>query len=96
VVLSEEKCIGANYDKLRKFCEERELSLSRHGGSVTWQHEYYQIFMFAADADAEVFCKAFGGERMHPSEKGRGKNWSQWKKGTYKPKPKGPHDFSKD
>jgi hypothetical protein len=29
--------------------------------------------------------KAFGGERMHPSERGKGKRWAQWKKGTYKP-----------
>jgi hypothetical protein len=32
---------------------------------------------------------------MHPSERGKGKNWAQWKKGTYKPKPPSPYDFSK-
>jgi hypothetical protein len=32
--------------------------------------------------------------RMHPSERGKGKRWSQWKKGTYKPKPRSPYDFS--
>jgi hypothetical protein len=37
--------------------------------------------MFAEEADAEVFRKEFGGEAMHPSEKGHGKNWARWKKG---------------
>ena len=49
--------------------------------------------MFAEEADAEVFSKEFGGEPMHPSERGKGKNWSQWKKGTYMPKAKGLYDF---
>jgi len=50
--------------------------------------------MFADGEHAEVFSREFGGEPMHPSERGNGKNWSQWKKGTYKPKPKGPYDLS--
>ena len=45
VSLHEDKCIGQNFHKLRDFCRERELSVSRHGHSVTWQHEYYQVFM---------------------------------------------------
>jgi hypothetical protein len=39
--------------------------------------------MFAEEQHAEVFSKEFGGERMHPSEKGKGKRWGTWKKGTY-------------
>jgi hypothetical protein len=34
---------------------------------------------------ADLFMQEFGGEPMHPSERGRGKHWSQWKKGTYRP-----------
>jgi hypothetical protein len=86
VVLPEEKCIGQHFGEFRTFCEERGLSLSRHGHTVVWEHNFYQVFMFATDEDAEIFCGAFEGERMHPSEKGRGKNWSRWRKGTYKPK----------
>jgi hypothetical protein len=93
VALPEEKCIGQNFHKLRRFCEDRKLSLSRHGHSVTWRYEYYQVFMFASDEHARIFSKEFGGELMHPSERGKGKNWSQWKKGTYKPKSKSPYDF---
>ena len=93
VALPEDDCIGANFHKLRRFCEDQKLSHSRHGHSVVWRKEWYQVFMFAEEADAEVFSKEFGGEPMHPSERGKGKNWSQWKKGTYMPKPKWPYDF---
>jgi hypothetical protein len=40
--------------------------------------------MFAEEGHANTFCKEFGGDRMHPSEKGKGKNWSFWRKGTAK------------
>ena len=96
VVLHEDKCTGANFHKLREFCNEYKLALSRHGHSVTWQHEHYQVFMFAEEQHAYVFSREFGGEPMHPSERGKGKHWSQWKKGTYKAKPRNPYDFSED
>jgi hypothetical protein len=51
-------------------------------------------FRFADEQHAETFMKEFGGERMHPSERGKGKRWSMWKKGAYKPKPRSPYDFS--
>jgi hypothetical protein len=96
VCLIEEKCTGANYDKLRGFCRVRGLALSNHGHSVVWRSEWYQVFRFASQEHADIFMQEFGGEPMHPSERGRGKRWSQWKKGTYKPKPKRPYDFSED
>ena len=94
VALPEDNCIGANFHKLRKFSEDRKLSMSRHGHSVVWQREYYQVFMFADEEHAKVFREEFGGEPIHPSERGNGRNWSQWKKGAYKPKPRRPYDFS--
>jgi hypothetical protein len=30
---------------------------------------------------------------MHPSERGKGKRWAQWKKGTYIAKPRNPYDL---
>jgi hypothetical protein len=87
VALPQEKGVGENYHMLRDFCRERERSLSRHGHSVTWQGQYFQVFMFAEEEHAEVFSKKFGGERMHPSEKGKGKRWGTWKRGTQKPSP---------
>ena len=86
VALPEDNCTGANFHKLRKFSDDRKLSMSRHGHSVVWQREYYQVFMFADEEHAKVFSDEFGGELMHPTERGKGQNWSQWKKGAYKPK----------
>jgi hypothetical protein len=80
VALQEEKCVGARYERLRAFCAERGLSLSRHGHSVAREHGWYQVFMFADVGHAEIFRAEFCGERMHPSEKGRGARWTQWKK----------------
>ena len=73
VALEEWKCSGPNYQMLRDFCRESGLSLSPRGHSVTREHERYQVFMFAEKEHAEAFRKEFGGERMHPSEKGDGR-----------------------
>jgi hypothetical protein len=96
VALIEEKCTGANYDKHRNFCQAHGLTLSRHGHSVVWQREWYCVFRFAEQEHAELFMKEFGGERMHASERGKGKRWATWKKGTYMPKRRNPYDFSED
>jgi hypothetical protein len=47
--------------------------------------------MFADEEHADLFRKEFGGERMHPSEKGKGARWARWKKGSYKTKAKDPN-----
>ena len=96
VCLPEEKCIGTNFDKHREFCRAHGLTLSKHGHAVVWQKEWYQVLRFAKPEHAKRFMQEFGGEPMHPSERGKGKNWAQWKKGTYKPKTRNPYDFSKD
>jgi hypothetical protein len=80
VALEEVKCVGTNYEKLRAFCDERGLSLSRHGHSVNRGGRFFQVFMFAEEQHADTFCKTFGGERMHPTERGKGARWSQWNK----------------
>jgi hypothetical protein len=84
VAVTEEKCIGANYDVHQEFCRSHDLSLSRFGHSVVWQKEWYQVFRFGRLEDADRFMREFGGEPMHPSEKGKGKNWAQWRKGSHK------------
>ena len=85
VVLIEQKCTGANYELIQTFCRANGLTLSRFGHSVVWQHEWYQVFRFRKQEDADLFMKEFDGERMHPSQKGRGKNWARWRKGTHRP-----------
>ncbi len=72
------------------------LITSATGLWLYWQKEWYQAFRFAKQQHAERFMQEFGGEPMHPSERGKGKRWSQWKKGTYMPKPRNPYDFSED
>lgn len=71
VALEEEKCLGENFHALTKFREERGLSLSRHGYSVNRNGRFFQVFMFAKEAHAGIFREAFGGDRMHPSERAR-------------------------
>ena len=85
VALIEEKRIGANFHVHQEFCRSHGLSLSGYGPAVVWQHEWYQVFRFARPEHADRFLNEFGGERMHPSEKGKGRNWAQWRKGTHKP-----------
>ena len=96
VALIEEKCTGVNFEKHPRVlpCARTHTFKTRH--AVVWQKEWYQVFRFAEQAHAERFMQAFGGEPMQPSERGKGKHWSQWKKGTYKPKPRNPYDVSED
>jgi len=81
VALIEEKRTGANYDKHREFCRADALTLSRHGHSVVWEKEWYCVFRFAEQKDADRFRKEFGGEPMHPSEKGKGQTLSAVEEG---------------
>jgi hypothetical protein len=71
-----------------EFCDERGLSLSNHGHSVNRDGQFFQVFMFAEEEHAEIFRAEFGGERMHPSERGKGARWAQWRKETNEQKPK--------
>jgi hypothetical protein len=76
---------GANFHVQQEFCQTHGLSLSKYGPAVVWQHEWYQVFRFGRSEDADRFMKEFGGDRMHPSEKGKGMNWAQWRKGSHRP-----------
>jgi hypothetical protein len=84
VVLPEERCVGENFYLLRNFCETRSLSLSRHGRTFARREGYYQVFMFAEAADADLFCQEFSGERMHASERQSRANWEfpNWNRTT--------------
>jgi hypothetical protein len=61
-----------------RIVERRKQSLSRHGHSVISAN---RVFMFAEEDHAETFRARFGGERMHPSERGNGTRWARWTKG---------------
>jgi hypothetical protein len=59
-----------NFHKLR--CKERKLSLSRHGHSVTWQYEYYQVFMFAEEEHSTMTESECTRQRQGRTRTGRG------------------------
>jgi hypothetical protein len=59
VALIEAKCTGAQYEKIREFCSQNGLTLSCFGHSVVWQKEWYQVFRFGREEDAETFIKTF-------------------------------------
>jgi hypothetical protein len=48
----------------RDFCEQRKLSLSRHGHSVVHHGAFYQVFMFAEEEHAEIIG-------LHPSRRAK-------------------------
>jgi hypothetical protein len=72
--LIEEKCTARGTWKFWSFCRRKGLSLSTFGHSVVWQKEWYNVFRFGSEEDARAFMQEFGGEPMHPSERGKGKN----------------------
>jgi hypothetical protein len=80
VALIEDKCIGANYERIQEFCGTSGLLISRCGLLALWEEEWYQVFRFAKQEHAEKFMQEFGGELMQPCERGNGKRWAQWKR----------------
>jgi hypothetical protein len=44
------------------------------------ENTFYQVFMFAVEEDAEIFRAQFGGELMHPSQKGKARSGRSGKK----------------
>jgi hypothetical protein len=69
---------GSGYKIVHDFCQ--DLSLCPRGHAVNRDGLRYNVFCFAAAADAEKFMQRFGGEKFDPAKRGKGKNWMQWKK----------------
>jgi hypothetical protein len=76
VALPERETLGWRYRFVHEFC--RELSLCPRGHTVVYGGEYWNVFCFKEEADAELFRKRFGGEKFDPAQRGKGKNWAQW------------------
>ena len=81
VALRADQCTGANFDKHRSFCAEKQLALCPRGHAVVFEGHDYNIFCFAEKAHAAEFMAAFGGEPFDPDERGRGRSWATWHKG---------------
>jgi hypothetical protein len=81
VAIQATKCTGANFNKLRDYCQTNCLRLSNHGGTAFHEGEFWCVLHFGSKEDAEKFMTAFGGEPMDPRDKGKGTSWSKWFKG---------------
>jgi hypothetical protein len=68
--------------QIGNFCEQRGLSLSAEWPIGQLRRRVLPSVHVRGRRDAEVFRAQFGGERMHPSEKGKGTTKSLWKKAS--------------
>ena len=55
------------------------LSLCTRGHRVYCDGQWFNVYCFADAADAEKFMARFGGEKFDPTQRGKGRNWMQWK-----------------
>jgi hypothetical protein len=82
VALPADACTGAQFHVHARFCAEKQLSLCPRGHAVVFEDRWYTVFCFAEKDHAAQFMAAFGGEPFDPDERGRGRHWAQWRKGT--------------
>jgi hypothetical protein len=78
-VLPAGEVIGTNYHIIHEFC--RELSLCSRGHTVLRDGVTYTVLCFSDRSHADLFRVRFGGERFDPKDRGRGREWSVWRKG---------------
>jgi len=78
VALPESACYGGGYKVIHDFC--KDLSLCPRGHAVVHDDQWFNVYCFAEQADAEKFMKRFGGETFDPKQRGKGSNWARWKK----------------
>jgi hypothetical protein len=77
VALPGSTSLNGGYKIIREFC--KDLSLCPRGHSV-FRDEWFNVYCFAKPEHAERFLARFGGEKFHPSQRGRGAKWAVWKK----------------
>jgi hypothetical protein len=69
---------GSGYKIVHDFGE--PLSLCPRGHRVYHGGQWFNVYCFAVAADAEKFMARFGGEKFDPAQRGKGRNWMQWRK----------------
>ena len=82
VALPADRLMGDSHKIIHEFC--RALSLCDRGHSVRRGDVTFSVFCFADVAHAELFRERFGGEHFDPSDRGRGRDWHLWRKGSRK------------
>jgi hypothetical protein len=78
VALPASACEGGGYKTIHDFC--KDLSLCPRGHCVHHDGQSFNVYCFADAADVEKFRARFGGEKFDPAQRGKGRNWMQWKK----------------
>ena len=85
VAIIEEKCVGANFHVHQDFVGPIACLCPNTVPLWSGNMNGTRCFVSAVQKNIDRFMKELGGERLHPSEKGKGKNWAQWRKGSHKP-----------
>ena len=78
IVLPARLCEGGGYKEIREFC--KGMTLCNRGHAVFHDDEWFHVYCFAEEADADKFKQRFGGVRFNPNQRGKGSNWARWKK----------------
>ncbi len=69
VALRADVTIGKTHDVAREFC--KDLSLAPRGHTFRRNDEWWNVWCFATELDAEKFRERFGGEMMDPADRPR-------------------------
>jgi hypothetical protein len=78
VAVPESVSLNNGYKAVDAFC--KELSLCPRGHRIVHTGQCFNVYCFSERSDAEKFMQRFGGEWFDPKQRGKGKNWMQWKK----------------
>lgn len=78
IVLPARFCEGGGYKEIHEFC--KGMTLCSRGHAVYDNGEWFHVYCFAKEADANKFKQRFGGEKFNPNQRGRGSNWARWKR----------------
>lgn len=69
VALPEAVSLGKANDVVREFC--KELSLCPRGHTFLRDDQWFKMWCFADEEDAQKFIARFGGERLDPAKRPR-------------------------
>ena len=78
VALPASASLNGGHKNIHEFC--KDLSLCPRGHSVFHDGQWFNVYCFSEVADAQKFLEKFGGEKFDPAQRGKGRNWMQWKK----------------
>jgi hypothetical protein len=78
VALPASVSLNNGYKAVHAFC--KDLSLCARGHRVFHAGQCFNVYCFSERGDAEKFMLRFGGVWFDPKQRGKGRNWMQWRK----------------